>query len=227
MLGRPLPEEEISSTVIGKFKLEHEVALGYFLAPKAYILYNREGKQILKYKGAAKDQIEPEWFEAQYADPFRKQQVRVESNFRIEWNKLQIMKKETLINIGLKRGSKRNPVSNDEEWIDTEPINIIDLGSLDHIGRKVIELLRKDISHLQTENLVLHEKLSQKEREISERYNKIKEELTEVSNPTLDKIPNTEDQTNRDEEIPNTNKKTDNQTNTDKKIPKTEVKKPP
>ena len=77
-----------------------------------------------------------------------------------------------------------------DAWVDTDPIDIKDLSNLDHISQKIVKLLRNDVIQLQTENNILNEKLSQKEREIAERYKEMKsqeeEEPTEVTNPTLD-----------------------------------------
>lgn len=60
ILGNPLPEEEISSTELGKFKFEGLVSTGIFLAPKCYTLKiadvngNVDGYNIIKHKGAAR-----------------------------------------------------------------------------------------------------------------------------------------------------------------------------
>jgi hypothetical protein len=93
----------------------------------------------------------------------------VESNFRIDWHTLNIIKKDTLVRLGIKLGVKRIPVYHRDVWIDTDPIDIKDLSGLDHIGKLIIKSLR-----LQTENQILSEKLSQKEREMAERYKEMK-----------------------------------------------------
>ena len=62
ILGSPLPEEEISSTILAKFKLEHRVKKGIFLAPKTYRLVNEDGKQIIKHKGPAKGSVDGRWW---------------------------------------------------------------------------------------------------------------------------------------------------------------------
>lgn len=131
VLGQPLPEEMISSSVLGKFKLEDRIMKGYFLAPKSYYYIPIDGTYVLKYKGPAKNQVHPEWFESQYANPSRTQQVLVKANFRIDWHTLNIIKKDTLVGIGIKLGSKRIPVYHRDAWVDTEPIDIKDLSSLD------------------------------------------------------------------------------------------------
>lgn len=232
VLGQPLPEEVISSSVLGMFKLEDRISKGFFLAPKSYCYYRKDGTNVIKYKGQAKNMVNPEWFESQYADPSRKQQVNVEANFRIEWKNLNIIKKEISIGIGIKEGSKRIPVYRNNVWVDTEPINIHDLSSIDYTSSiKVIESLSDSVTRL--EKVIVE---SQKE-----------EELTEVTNPTLDEKPKTGDEkpktdeeiqipnekTHTDDEIhntiPNTNEKTktDKKTNTDEEIPNTDKKKPP
>lgn len=48
VLSQPLPEEAISSSVIGKFKLEDRVVRGYFLALKSYFYITIDGTNVLK-----------------------------------------------------------------------------------------------------------------------------------------------------------------------------------
>lgn len=71
ILGSPLPEDEISPTALynigGKLKMEHFVKRGIFLAPKSYTLLTEEAGNIIKHKGPAKDLVNVEWFESQYA----------------------------------------------------------------------------------------------------------------------------------------------------------------
>nr|GEY68821.1 DNA polymerase [Tanacetum cinerariifolium] len=71
VLSQPLPEELISSSILGMLKLEDQIVKGFFLAPKAYSYYTLEGSTFKKYKGPAKDKVTPEWFEKQYAEPSR------------------------------------------------------------------------------------------------------------------------------------------------------------
>lgn len=208
VLGQPLPNELISSSVLGMFKLEDRIMKGYFLAPKSYFYTAIEGNNVLKYKGPAKNMVYPEWFKSQYADPSRTETVPVEQNFRIDWHNLNIIKKKTLVRLGIKLGTKRIPVYHRDDWVDTDPINIIDLSCLDHIGKQIIKSLRNEVRQLLTENNILNEKLSQKEREIAERYKEInltedrtlldkdkeEEEPTEVTNPTLDDQPKTDEE---------------------------------
>lgn len=170
-LGSSLPEDLISSTVLGKFKLEDRIVKGYFLAPKAYCYTAIEGKNVLKYKGPAKNLILPEWFEKQYADPSRTEQVTVEANFRIDWHTLHIFKKKTLktlYKLGIKEGSKRVPVYKGDTWVDTDPHDVNDLSCLDHIGMKIIKSLRSEIIHQQIENQFLVEKLTQMEEKLKQ-----------------------------------------------------------
>lgn len=118
--GQPLPKEVISSSVLGKFKLEDRVMKGYFLAPKSKRLTTLARSNILKYKGPAKNQVNQEWFESQYADPSRTKQVPVEANFRIDWHTLNIIKKDTMVRVGLQLGTKRIPVYHRDVWVDTD-----------------------------------------------------------------------------------------------------------
>nr|YP_009675519.1 DNA polymerase [Sophora flavescens]QDD68274.1 DNA polymerase [Sophora flavescens] len=128
VLGSPLPEEEISSTELGKFKLEYILKKGLFLAPKSYSLLTTKNESIIKHKGPAKGVVDDEWFETQYADIDRIEQVTVESNFRIDWNRLDITKMETLVNLGVRINIKRNPIFDiNQKWVDTDPKYIVEL----------------------------------------------------------------------------------------------------
>lgn len=66
--------------------------------------------------------------------------------------------------------------------MDTDPIDIKDLSCLDHIGKLIIKSLRNNLILLQTENNILNEKLSQKEREIAERYKEMKSQFDAMKN---------------------------------------------
>lgn len=167
VLGQPLPEEVISSSVLGKFKLEDNVMKGYFLAPKCYFYIAKDSTNVLKYKGPAKSQVSPEWFESQFADPSRTEVVPVEANFRIDWHTLNIVKKDTLVRLGIKQGTKRVPVYQRDVWVDTDPIDINDLSCLDYIGQKIIKSLRKKVIQLGDENTKLLAILAEREREIA------------------------------------------------------------
>lgn len=71
VLGHPLPCDVLSSSEIGKWKLEDKIKKGIFLAPKVYTYTTAEGgaDSVNKFKGPAKRHATPEWFESQYADP--------------------------------------------------------------------------------------------------------------------------------------------------------------
>ena len=139
VLGSPLPEEDISSTELGKFKLETMVSKGIFLAPKSYNLETPDD-YITKQKGATKDLVTPEWFDSQYADPSRKILRTVESNFRIDWEKLNIFKKEELIHLGVST-TKREFIFDDKDdknnWVGTAPIVVKDIS--DHNKTRLLE----------------------------------------------------------------------------------------
>lgn len=227
ILGKPLPEEMISSKVLGKFKLEHEVSLGYFLAPKAYYLKNKEGEDIIKYKGAAKEQITPEWFKNQLANPERKEKVPVKSNFRIDWKELNLQSKDAFITAGLKLESKRLPVYHGNDWVDTKPKHVIDLSGLDHkmaenliiTQSKEIDRVEKKVKKYPDIYKEVYEKSSQMNEALTHKYNTIVEELTEGTlddKTNTDEIPNTEE---KKDKVPNTEVKKDEVPNTDKKIP--------
>ena len=145
VLSQPLPSEFLSSTVLGKFKLEDRILEGYFLAPKAYCYNTIDDQNVTKFKGPAKDHVNQEWFISQFKNPSRIEQVQVSTNFRIDWSALNIGKKETLVKLGIKEGNKRIPEYNKDIWVDTQPIHIEDLDALDHMGKLIIKELKNQL----------------------------------------------------------------------------------
>lgn len=211
VLSNPLSEDIIYPSELGKFKLEDKILNGYFLAPKAYCYFQIDGKNVVRFKGPAKNLVNPEWFESQYADLSRTKQVIVESHFRVDWHKFNIIRKETLYTLGLPLGKKRKLVFQGQTWVDTEPIHIIDLSRLDHIGKQVIKSLRIELKQLKIENVILNEKFLMKERELEERYKEMKN--TSISMLTTERSL-TEERTlfdNMDEAENNPDEKTENQ----------------
>lgn len=159
VLGQPLPEEVVSSSVLGKFKLEERLIKGYFLAPKSYCYIAKDGKNVIKYKGPEKNLVNQEWFQSQYADPSRTEQVKVTSNFRVDWHSINIIKKDTWVSTGLK-WSKRNPVYNGDYWQDTEPIEVNDLSVLNNASKQIITSLKNQLKEQQNLIASLEDKLS-------------------------------------------------------------------
>jgi hypothetical protein len=54
-IDKPLPEDMVSSTILGKMKLENVLTNAIFLAPKVYCLQTDDGKVIHKVKGLSHD----------------------------------------------------------------------------------------------------------------------------------------------------------------------------
>jgi hypothetical protein len=161
ILGSPLPEEEVSSTELGKLKLEHIVKRGIFLASKSYLLLTQDGGHILKHKGPAKHSVDETWFESQYADPSLTKQITVVDNFRVSLPTLDIARKEMLLSLGIKLGTKRDLVYDDNNiWVDTKPKEVIDFGG-------------HDITILKYEKKLLQDQLDLKEKEQAELSAKI------------------------------------------------------
>lgn len=101
------PEDLISSIELGKFQLECHVKRGIFLAPKSYMLETEDDKHIIKHKGPAKELVTSEWFQRQLADLSLTEQIPTTANFRIDWKKLKVVKKDMIINLGLPQSQKR------------------------------------------------------------------------------------------------------------------------
>jgi len=131
VLGSPLPDDVISSTELGMFKLEYRLDEAYFLAPKTYFIHvEGQDKPIIKAKGPAHDHLDHAWFKEAYANPELVKSVLVSYDFRISWDSLFIGKKPGIIRIGnLHLNTKRIPIFGGEEnlWIDTLPKDIFDI----------------------------------------------------------------------------------------------------
>ncbi|KVH88384.1 DNA-directed DNA polymerase, family B, conserved site-containing protein [Cynara cardunculus var. scolymus] len=147
VLGKPLPDEMISSSILGLFKLEDRISEGHFLALKTYTYTHEKGMEIVKYNGDVKEKITAEWFKSQCPDPDRKQEIQVEAYFRIDWPTLNIKKIDQSILVGINLGLKRIHVwerdtnTNSKKWVDTEPISVYDMSRLYHISQKLVKLV--------------------------------------------------------------------------------------
>lgn len=142
-----------------------------------------------------------------------------------------------MVRVGLQLGTKRIPVYHRDVWVDTDPIDIQDLSSLDHKGKQKRKSLGNALIQLQTENEILNEKLSKKEREFAERYKEMISQFDAKKN--TDKRMHTQYTTERQkslteertlldkEEQEQTEVTNDEKTKKDQKIPKKEEKKPP
>lgn len=105
VVKEPLPESEVSPSVLGKFKLEYNIAKGVFLAPKSYMIQTVKDEVIIKHKGVAKAMVNEEWFINQLADPDLKRTVEYEQKFNKNWHKLLVERKKAHYTMGL--GSKK------------------------------------------------------------------------------------------------------------------------
>lgn len=144
ILGSPLEDEFISSTELGKFKLEGQFSKGIFLAPKTYTLVGND--TIIKYKGAAKAAVTFEWFESQYKDLSLINYAEIDSHFRINWKKMQITKQTNLYRLATPDSPKRERLyDKDKNWIDTLPKEVKDYDGQDNT---VYKLKLKEMEHL-------------------------------------------------------------------------------
>lgn len=169
VLGNPLPDEDVSSSVLGKFKLEDRILEGYFLAPKCYCYTTEESdgnKKVLKYKGAGRSVITPEWFKEQYADPSRSVIEKVTYPFRPDWKELEVKKIESTTTLRTLGNTKRKSLFDEYgKCVGTDPLDINDLSYLNYIGTKLLENLKRKIAILETENCALSQKLVQLEQD--------------------------------------------------------------
>lgn len=138
--------------------MEYIVKKGIFLAPKSYNITTQDGKCITKHKGLAKSLVDRDWFESQYLNISRILETTVSSNFRIEWETLNIIKKETLVKLSININTKRTPIFINNVLVDTEPKEVIEYGEYYYI----IQIFK-----FKYENLSKDKELSELKREIS------------------------------------------------------------
>lgn len=102
VVKNPLPPEEVSSTEMGKFKLEMTISEAVFLAPKSYYALNREtNSYIIKQKGAGKAMVDREWFKSMLEDPDLEKTHYYEKKFHLNWDSLYVQYKDTKITLRL------------------------------------------------------------------------------------------------------------------------------
>lgn len=169
VLGNPLPEEDVSSSVLGKFKLEDKILEGFFLAPKCYSYTTEESdgyKKVYKYKGPGRNVITPEWYKEQFADPNRSLTEKVTYNFRPDWKELSVKKIETTTTLRTLSNTKRLALFDEKgKYVGTDPIHINDLSSLNYIGTKLLVYFKSITAILEKENSALSQKLEKLEEE--------------------------------------------------------------
>jgi len=151
VLGSPLPDEEISPTLLGKLKLEDKILKAFFLAPKVYWYSTIDEKNVIKYKGAGKEHVDAEWFERQYLDPSQSQIKEVTSYFRRDWQNIDIKKKVSTTTLRTISGKRTSIIDENGIWVGSDPIHINDLSSINKIGRDVISNFKRKLKDLENE----------------------------------------------------------------------------
>lgn len=190
ILGSPLPEDEISSE-LGKLKMEYKVKKGIFLAPKSYTIVTEDAGDIIKHKGPAKDLVNVEWFESQYVDPSRTKQLTLESNFRIDWHTLNIAKKKYQVSLGIRVGTKREPVyDKNDVWVDTQPKDVIDFGGQESTILKFeLKILQEQLDKKNKEYASLQKENAQSIASLESEIAKLREEIQSLSAAKLPEEP--------------------------------------
>ncbi|XP_074362916.1 DNA polymerase-like [Apium graveolens] len=167
VLGNPLSDEWISSSVLGKFKLEDQIASGVFLAPKSYCYITIDGQDVIKHKGPEKQFIDVNWFKNQRANIKNKQSISYSTPFGVNWNKLQVVKKTTNLAMNVEPGAKRQAVYTEKNvWLDTKPKKVDDLKDCTNQDLKyIIQILFKNNDSNESLNTTLETYQSDVDRE--------------------------------------------------------------
>nr|BAD66818.1 orf774 [Beta vulgaris subsp. vulgaris]CBJ20683.1 hypothetical protein [Beta vulgaris subsp. maritima] len=200
VLGNPLPEEVVSSSIIGKFKLEAIIKKGFFLAPKSYYYSSKEKGDVIKYKGAAKEHVDAKWFETQYKHPENQLEREFVSNFRVNIKKLSVYKRKGKVTVALALNNKRMLLHIGGKWVGSTPKVVFDLESLDNASKEIFYSMKQKLSSQEIENLYLREKIASMEDKRSqdlvqteERTMLDSEEEVEGTNHTLEENNKTDE----------------------------------
>nr|AFN42484.1 DNA polymerase B 2 [Rhizophagus irregularis] len=118
VLNGPLPEELISSTVLGKLKLEYKFKEGLFITPKIYCLELEDGKLITKCKGYSGKLSKEQYLQLLEGKPLDLQVTKWTRSLKDSTIDVKPNFKYT-INPNL---TKRYKVIRDGVWTNTKPI---------------------------------------------------------------------------------------------------------
>jgi hypothetical protein len=118
VLNGPLPETLISSTTLGKLKLEYKFKEGIFIMPKVYCLELENGSLITKCKGYPGKLTKDQYLSLLEGNPLSLQVTKWLRSLKD--STIQILRNTPYtINPIL---NKRNKVIEDGKWVNTKPI---------------------------------------------------------------------------------------------------------
>lgn len=122
ILDKKLDSELVSSEVLGLFKLENEINIGYFISPKLYCFIEKNGTTVIKSKGVKNTLFTLNDFKNLYIEKTIK--VTKISHFLRSLKKYTLKSRENNFFITgiLNKREKKYDVSGN--WIDTKPIKI-------------------------------------------------------------------------------------------------------
>ncbi|KAG5576440.1 hypothetical protein H5410_056574, partial [Solanum commersonii] len=127
LLNGLLPDSDISSTELGKFKLEYASYEGICLAAKSYTLFKEGHDAVIKHKEVAKSFVTPEWYKKQYENLNRTMEAVVKTLFYVNWKTLDVSERSIIVHLGSPTNTKREAVyDNNNAWVDTKPFHVID-----------------------------------------------------------------------------------------------------
>nr|QVJ98103.1 hypothetical protein [Apium graveolens] len=214
VLGNPLSDDMVSSSVLGKLKLEDQIAWGLFLAPKTYCYTTIDGKDLLKHKGAAKHFVDIDWYENQYANRKNEKSVPYSTPFGVDWNQLRIFKKTSNLAMNVDIGTKRNVVYTENNvWLETTPFKVEGLKDCTNQDlRYIIKIIQHEKDPEESQNTTLETYQSDADREDDSSGNR--SGSSHESNENSNSSGSDEDGDNKNEIIPPIDDKVDETTNT-------------
>lgn len=117
-----LPDYMVSSSDIGKLKLEHKLKEGYFISSKTYALVLKDNNTVLKAKGIKSNSLTFDDYISMYKGNKISTALKISSDKNFSEGFVSIYEK----NITLDPASytKREKIYTNDVWVDTKPILI-------------------------------------------------------------------------------------------------------
>nr|CAQ52962.1 unnamed protein product [Lolium perenne] len=128
VLSNPLPEEEVSETELGKFKLEHGgvITIGYFVSPKCYLLRQtkKDNKfcEIVKFKGVPKGLVPPLFFDKMIKNIEHIDEVTYTNYFRVDYKFMTVNMRKSHVSLRMNSKKRKAVFDSNNQWIDTKPV---------------------------------------------------------------------------------------------------------
>lgn len=138
-----LPEDMISSTEIGKLKLEHEVEKGIFISGKTYCLVTKTDKKDKKFVNKAKGVKSTSLNYYDYLNLLHNidKEEAIKTQSKKNWLKGEVVISKDKVTVSSDSYTKQVKIYDvDKRWIDTKPIVINEIDKSVTVSKDIFSL---------------------------------------------------------------------------------------